>query len=58
MTIEATLTSDAKLKADYTGGLDLATQDTKANVTLTGVQLSDLMPSAATIPVIVWKEET
>ena len=41
VTIEATLTSDAKLKADFTGGLDLATQDTKANVTLTGVQLSD-----------------
>ena len=41
VTIEATLTSDAKLKADYTGGLDLATQDTKANVTLSGVQLSD-----------------
>ena len=41
VTIEATLTSDAQLKADYTGGLDLATQDTKANVTLTGVQLSD-----------------
>ena len=41
VTIEATLTSDAKLKADCTGGLDLATQDTKANVTLSGVQLSD-----------------
>jgi len=41
VTIEATLTSDAQLKADYTGGLDLATQDTKANVTLSGVQLSD-----------------
>lgn len=41
VTIEATLTSDAKLKADFTGGLDLATQDTKANVTLSGVQLSD-----------------
>ena len=41
VTIEATLTSDAKLKADFTGGLDLATQDTKANVSLTGVQLSD-----------------
>ena len=41
VTIEATLTSDAQLKADYTGGLDLATQDTKANVSLSGVQLSD-----------------
>jgi hypothetical protein len=41
VTIEATLTSDAKLKADFFGGLDLATQDTKANVKLTGVQLSD-----------------
>ena len=41
VTIEARLTSDAQLKADYTGGLDLATQDTKANVSLSGVQLSD-----------------
>ncbi len=41
VTIEATLTSDAKLKADFTGGLDLATQDTKANVSLSAVQLSD-----------------
>lgn len=41
VTIEATLTSDAKLKADFTGGMDLATQDTRANVSLSGVQLSD-----------------
>ena len=41
VTIEATLTSDAKLKADFTGGLDLASQDTRANMKLTGVQLSD-----------------
>ena len=41
VTVEATLTSDAKLKADFTGGMDLANQDTKANLKLTGVQLSD-----------------
>ncbi len=41
VTVEATLTSDAKLKADFTGGMDLANQDTRANLKLTGVQLSD-----------------
>ncbi len=41
VTVEATLTSDAKVKADFTGGMDLANQDTKANLKLTGVQLSD-----------------
>lgn len=41
VTVDATLTGDAKLKADFTGGLDLASQDTRANLKLTGVQLSD-----------------
>ena len=40
-TVEATLTSDAKLKADFTGGLDLATQDTRVNLQLKGVNLND-----------------
>ena len=40
-TIEATLTGDAQLKADFTGGLDLATQDTRANLKLTNVNLQD-----------------
>ena len=39
--IDATLTSDAKLKLDFTGGLDLATQDTRAELKLNGVQLKD-----------------
>jgi hypothetical protein len=41
VTLNATLTHDAKLKADFTGGLDLATQDTRANIKLTGVKLED-----------------
>ena len=40
-TIDASLTSDAKLEADFTGGLDLANQDTRLNLKLTGVQLDD-----------------
>ena len=39
--IDATLTSDAKLKMDFVGGLDLKTQDTRANLKLTGVRLED-----------------
>ncbi len=39
--IDATLTSDAKLKMDFTGGLDLAMQDTRAELKLNGVQLKD-----------------
>ena len=41
VTIDASLTSDAKLEADFTGGLDLANQDTRLNLKLTGVQLDD-----------------
>lgn len=39
--VKATLTSDAKLKADFTGGTDLAHQDTRINLNLTGVKLED-----------------
>ena len=39
--IDATLTSDAKLKLDFTGGLDLAHQDTRAELKMSGVQLND-----------------
>ena len=35
------MTGDAKLKADFVGGLDMATQDTRANLKLTGVNLRD-----------------
>lgn len=41
VTLNATLTRDAKLKADFVGGLDMATQDTRANLKLTGVHLRD-----------------
>ena len=41
VTMNATLTGDAKLKADFVGGLDMATQDTRANLKLTGVHLDD-----------------
>ena len=41
VTLNATLTGDAKLKADFVGGLDMATQDTRANLKLTGVNLRD-----------------
>lgn len=40
-TLEATLTGDAQLKADFIGGLDMGTQDTRANLKLTGVNLKD-----------------
>ncbi|MBR6830017.1 MAG: DUF748 domain-containing protein [Paludibacteraceae bacterium] len=39
--IDATLTSDAQLKLDFTGGLDLAHQDTRAELKMNGVQLRD-----------------
>lgn len=39
--IDATLTSDAKLKLDFIGGTDLAHQDTRAELKMTGVQLRD-----------------
>lgn len=41
VTAKATLMSDAQLKADFVGGLDLANQDTRMNLKLTGVQLQD-----------------
>ena len=41
LNLKATLTSDAKLKADFIGGLDLAHQDTRMNLNLTGVKLED-----------------
>ena len=41
MKIDATLTSDAQLKLDFTGGLDLAHQDTRAELKMNGVQLRD-----------------
>ena len=39
--IDATLTSDAKLKLDFIGGTDLAHQDTRAELMMSGVQLKD-----------------
>jgi len=42
--IKATLTSDAQLTADFTGGLDLAKQDTRLALKLKGVQLEDFSP--------------
>ena len=41
VTAKATLLNDAQLKADFVGGLDLANQDTRLNLKLTGVQLQD-----------------
>ena len=42
--LNATLTGDAQLKADFVGGLDLANQDTRVNLKLTGVNLADFSP--------------
>ncbi len=39
--LKATLTGDAKLNADFVGGLDLKRQDTRLNLKLTGVNLTD-----------------
>jgi hypothetical protein len=39
--VKATLTSDAQLNADFVGGLDVANQDTRLDMKLKGVQLSD-----------------
>ena len=39
--LNATLSSDAKINADFVGGLDLATQDTRLTLKIGGVQLSD-----------------
>ena len=42
--VNATMTSDAKLKADYLGGLDWSTQDTRMTLNIKGVQLKDFSP--------------
>ena len=42
--VNATLTSGAKLKADYLGGLDWSTQDTRMTLNIKGVQLKDFSP--------------
>ena len=39
--LKATLTSDAQLNLDFTGGLDLAHQDTRADLKLRGVKIND-----------------
>lgn len=39
--INATLTGNAKLKADFVGGPDMANQDTRINLNLKGVNLHD-----------------
>lgn len=39
--LNATLTSDAQLDLDFTGGLDMANQDTRADLKLKGVNISD-----------------
>ena len=41
VTAKASLSSDAQLKADFVGGLDLANQDTRLNLKLTGVEMED-----------------
>ena len=41
VTIDATLTGNARLKADFTGGLDVANQDTRLNLNLRGVNIHD-----------------
>lgn len=42
--LKASLTSDAQLNADFTGGLDFANQDTRLNMNLKGVKLEDFSP--------------
>lgn len=42
--VNATLTSGAKLKADYLGGLDWSTQDTRMTLNIKGLQLKDFSP--------------
>ena len=41
VSVDATLTGDAILKADFTGGSDLANQDTHCDLCLTGVNMTD-----------------
>lgn len=39
--LNATLTSNAKLKADFVGGLNMAKEDTRMTLSLSGVKLTD-----------------
>ena len=39
--LNATLTGNAKLKADFVGGLDMKQEDTRMTMSLTGVRLTD-----------------
>lgn len=39
--LNATLTGNAKVKADFVGGLDMAKEDTRMNLSVTGVKLTD-----------------
>jgi len=39
--LNATLTGNAKLKADFVGGLDMKREDTRIKMSLTGVRLTD-----------------
>ena len=39
--LNATLTGNAKLKADFVGGLDMKREDTRMKMSLTGVRLTD-----------------
>lgn len=39
--LDATLTSNAKLKADFVGGLNMAKEDTRMTLSLSGVKLTD-----------------
>ena len=41
VSMKATLTSDATMQADFTGALDLAKYDTRMDIKVRGVQLSD-----------------
>ena len=44
LTIKATLTNKAQLKVDYAGSLDMKADDSRLNLRLTGVQLTDFSP--------------
>lgn len=39
--LNATLTGNAKVKADFVGGLDMAKEDTRMNLSVSGVKLTD-----------------
>lgn len=44
LNIKATLTNKAQLKVDYAGSLDMKADDSRLNLRLTGVQLTDFSP--------------